>query len=117
MQEQQLTGSKKQIKWAEEIRQNTVRRLEKNAKSFSQGYQKSVRSEVYSIIKDFMASIIESETEAKWWIENRQCTSSGFINRVDLDRLLNEKSIAQRKYSKELKNRLSDYKEQKNSIF
>lgn len=57
-----MTGTEKQIKWAEDIKAKTLKALNLNKRGDSQDAAPSY---------DAVAAKLEGMTEAKWWIEHR----------------------------------------------
>lgn len=66
-----LTGSEKQIAWANGLRENAIARIDADAKSH---VRDGVSSETLADIESCRQRahvIAESEIEARWWIDNR----------------------------------------------
>lgn len=65
--------------------------------------------------KEYMIKeIIEKQSSAEWWIENRSCDNQGFSDNINLNNLLTELSVERRKHRAFLK-KIAIFK--KRSIF
>lgn len=65
-----LTGSEKQIAWAEKIRRNLVDNANDVITALKRRNKKG--SEVAA---DYIAWLIQDKTDSRFWIDNRGCTS------------------------------------------
>lgn len=65
-----LKGTEKQVKWASDIRIQTVRRLDIMVDHFSTRYAKKDREAVAEEVRKYFIDLIESSDQAAWWIEN-----------------------------------------------
>ncbi len=75
--------TEKQIKWAEQIKANTLKAFDKYLQDFTEKYANhpnkegvQKRFEAQKEIKDKLTAI----NDAVWWINNRDETPAGFIN-------------------------------------
>jgi len=68
----ELKGSAKMISWAEKIRGELINKVNylKDSLKFSNDNEKSISDKAFEIFFEEW----QSETEAKWWIDNRKMT-------------------------------------------
>lgn len=71
-----LTGSEKQIAWANEIRQDLIDSVESTVDYYKSKIEKYPnRTGKYNILiranQDLLAYVLENATSANWWIDNR----------------------------------------------
>jgi len=78
-----LKGSEKQITWASEIRNANIKILERELKEFEgrEVSEKCSYEHITSKIKKAIADISNEQTDAKWWIENKNLANA-FLSRI-----------------------------------
>ena len=77
---QELEGSEKMISWAEKIRSELINKVNylKESLTFKNDDEKKVSNEAF---EKFFTQW-HTETEAKWWIDNRKMTVRDISNRI-----------------------------------
>lgn len=60
-----LTGSEKQIAWAEDLREKAV------AEYMEQGRVSTIKPEYRELALGWLAQVVNKQQAAKWWIDNR----------------------------------------------
>jgi hypothetical protein len=92
-----LTGSEKQVAWAESIRKKALNEFKrKSPKTWEQvkreGFKEDKRP-LYNKALNIYTKVLEkmrSKTDAKFWIENRKQRPYGNVDKVGADRFFNE---------------------------
>jgi hypothetical protein len=92
----ELSGSEKQIAWAEKIRAQTLEKFDSNFDYWARRVtflnrpnMESARAELRQMVLDDLTSKIES----RWWIDAREQGNNGFINSVGLRRFFDPDRI------------------------
>ncbi len=62
-----LTGTPKQVRWAEQIRSQAIR----NARTFRQRAKQQQEERVVARLDDYLASVLQKKSGALWFINNR----------------------------------------------
>jgi hypothetical protein len=81
----ELTGSEKQIAWAEQIRAKQIDQLNQATAKMNTRDQVLTDAPDKIELYDLTVKVIDdikNETSAKWWIENRDCSGIELLNRT-----------------------------------
>jgi hypothetical protein len=81
-----LTGTPKQIAWAETIRRNTVERLRAGEAKIRELLDANLPAEVAEQIRDgavLISAEITEHTEARWWIDSRNANGDAVYCGID----------------------------------